>query len=191
MLDLQVKPATLKDWETARRYKYTADFMHKSGVKQASVTLSLGGWSPLDAKIADKFGLITLFAIDNLDSGILMEDDSNFDCILCFEVLEHLMNPLIAMQSMRLLCHDDTSVFISFPHRPSQFWSDQHFHEYDESRFLHLVDCSGFEVVSHEKRTFYHHPLFYFTGFRPFLRLTIGRIRWNLYHLKPSRNTIC
>lgn len=186
MLNLKVGSAKLGDWQTARRYNYTADFMYRAGVQTGSSALSLGGWSEFDSELSADFGLRTLFANDDLDSGLMFEDETGFDYILCFEVIEHLMNPLIAMRSMRLVCHPETSVFMSWPCRPSAYWTDQHFHEYDDKRFATLVDCSGFKIVAHEKRTLRHHPLFYLTGWRPFMRLSVGRIRWNLVHLMPD-----
>ncbi len=108
-----------------------------------------------------------------------------FAAVFAFEVIEHLMNPLFFLVRLRRFCRPGARVFITYPVRPRFLWSDIHWHEIDRRRFLFLVDQAGYEVVRYQERLLWREWSFYLTGLRPFLRLTLGRTRSQMYELRP------
>ena len=98
-----------------------------------------------------------------------------YDTIFCFEVIEHLFNPLNIMLQAHKILKDDGRLYLSTPKaKPHFLWWEYHFHEFHKRELLKLIKRAGFEVVKIE----YHrvHPLWLgFTGFRPFLRMLMQR----------------
>jgi len=111
-----------------------------------------------------------------------------FGTICCFEVLEHLMNPLLFLNKLHSICDKDTKIFLSYPYNPLAFmWSDTHFHEYNPDRFNHLLKESKFKIIAQEQYKIYWKVKDYLKGFSPLLRLAwliIGYPKQNLYYLK-------
>jgi hypothetical protein len=93
----------------------------------------------------------------------------DYDTITCFEVLEHLMNPLRFIEEMRPF--NGKRMYLSTPLCPpltSWMWKG-HFTEYRLEALLTLFEYVGLEVVRYEIfRTLpFKHAL---TGIRPFIR---------------------
>lgn len=109
--------------------------------------------------------------------------------ITCFEVLEHVMNPLSFMINLkRLLAHDGT-LYLSTPIIPFVSWYqwDEHFTEYKETSLDILFEYAGFDII--RKKVF--RPFkwwFYFTGFRPVSRIMMKNIVYELV-AKDSRRS--
>ena len=101
---------------------------------------------------------------------------SRFDAIFIFEVLEHLINPLLFLESLKNYITKDTLVFISYPeHFIKQFWSNNHFNEYDKKRFEYLINEAGYKIIKHKSILWLWCKFRnYFTGIRPILRLVTG-----------------
>ena len=101
--------------------------------------------------------------------------DKRFDIILSFEVIEHLLNPLHHMMQVKSLLADDGIIYLTSPKRKPEFlWSKLHFNEMSLGRLTYLIDKAGLRIV----RTKAIRTLpwwFYFTGFRPLLRLFVDR----------------
>ena len=76
-----------------------------------------------------------------------------YETILCFQVIEHLLNPLLFLSECRNFLTDDGILYVSYPaHLTKMYWNSGHFHEYDRSRFLYLIKEAGFKVVKYQKR---------------------------------------
>lgn len=107
----------------------------------------------------------------------------SYDVVLCFEVLEHVMNPLNAMRDIyRLLipggvCYLSTPILGWIP----IFHTNLHFTEYQISKLKILFEYAGFEIVRQE--AFNPVPAWaVFTGVRPIVRYLFQRIV--LYELR-------
>jgi hypothetical protein len=104
-----------------------------------------------------------------------------YKTITCFEVLEHVMNPLSFMQRLYTLLELDGRLYLSTPVIPFISWYqwNEHFTEYKEANLEILFEYAGFKIV--RKRVF--RPFkwwFYFTGFRPFARLMMKSVIYEL-----------
>ncbi len=156
------------------------------------------------AEVYEKFmGKISHPSLDigskNFIGSILNIEDNTIDCdfnwsvmapeikyktITCFEVIEHVMNPLAFMVNLKRLLDTDGKIYLSTPVIPFISWYQwsEHFTEYKEKPFDVMLRYAGFRVVS--KKVF--RPFkwwFYFTGFRPFARLIMKNVIYELEHV--------
>ena len=89
-----------------------------------------------------------------------------FDTVFCFEVLEHVQNPLFFMQQIRSISQ---RVFLSTPFNYRWMWSRYHFVEHPPEHWNKWVfRPAGFEVVRYKKLTAPYN--LHNFGIRPILR---------------------
>ncbi len=106
---------------------------------------------------------------------------SKYNTVLCFQVIEHLLNPLLFMQEIWKLMNKDSLLYISYPIQPKYFWSSGHFHEYDKSRFHYLIKESGFEIIGYKEKIMWRR----IKGVRSIIRNTpLGWCKHQYYCLK-------
>ncbi len=123
----------------------------------------------------------------DFNDGILAPG-SRYRTIMCFEVIEHVMNPLNVMRDIFRLLEPGGVVYISTPRMPliSIYSSTFHFTEYKESKIEILFRWAGFEVE--KKKKFNVFPWWIpFTGFRPLWRFTFQRLV--VFKLRKPRNS--
>jgi hypothetical protein len=104
-----------------------------------------------------------------------------YKTITCFEVLEHVMNPLRFVLTLKGRLDKDGRLYLSTPAIPFISWYqwNEHFTEYKEANLEILFEYAGFKIV--RKRVF--RPFkwwFYFTGLRPFARLMMKNVIYEL-----------
>jgi len=183
-LNLKVDSSDVRDFQGRVRFKFTRKFVQE-GITGNGAVLSIGTENRFDTLMAEQFNLPISFTSGDFDRE-WSAPEQKYDYVFCFEVIEHLMNPLHFLDGLHRYISQDTRIFLTTPYRPHLFWNNQHFHEYDQLRFKHLLDSAGFAVVRHQTRIAWYHPLFYLSGVRPFLRLTVGRSRTHLFELKTA-----
>jgi SAM-dependent methyltransferase len=91
--------------------------------------------------IADKFYDGTTFPVD----------DSEFNVVLCNQVLEHVFNPIEFMQEIYRVLMPNGKLIITVP-----FVWDEHEQPFDYARYTSfglkaLLEENGFKIVTHEK----------------------------------------
>jgi SAM-dependent methyltransferase len=98
-----------------------------------------------------------------------------YDTIFCFEVIEHLANQLLFMESIMGMMHPDSVLYISFPSRPGWLYTSKHYNEIMPDRFTDwILNALGLYIVRQKKIRVEHPFWFYLTGIRPFFRLFYG-----------------
>ena len=100
----------------------------------------------------------------------------SYGTILCFEVIEHIMNPLNFMRQLRALMVPGGVVYISTPRLPlmSILSSTYHFTEYKPAQLTQLFRWAGFLVE--RECVFSVFPWWYIIlGFRPAWRVLFQR----------------
>jgi hypothetical protein len=114
---------------------------------------------------------------------------SQYEVVFCFEVLEHLCNPLLFLERLREFITNDCDVYISFPSgRPQFLWTAGHFHEYGKARAEMLFKMAGYQIIRSGKTGIIWKKWYeYFRGVRPLLRL-FWPLRCRLYHLRVMRD---
>lgn len=110
--------------------------------------------------------------ITSLDIDLDREKiNGKFGTILCFEVLEHLFNPLYCLETIKNSLTDNGVLYLSTPYRMKLLWGHRHFHEIDNKRIKWLFQSAGFRIVKQVSVSIRWEWWRHFTGFRPLLRL--------------------
>lgn len=181
------------DAQTFRRFKTTKEFIGRKFT--GGQILDCGTWNQFGEKMATELGAKYCPADDtdfDID-GLYFEYDwaEPISAVFCFEILEHLLNPLGALATIKWECEQDNAkAYVTFPRVPRWLQSDRHFHEFRDIEFRTLVDKAGFEIVRYESHRNRHDWLFYLTGFRPFIRLwcmLFGLSKIHFYELRCKR----
>jgi len=95
-----------------------------------------------------------VFDYTHFDLNSKWELIGKYDTILCFQTIEHLLNPLLFLVECKNHLRDKGLLYISYPtHGTKPFWSSGHFNEYDKSRFEYLLEVAGLEVVKYQEKT--------------------------------------
>lgn len=104
----------------------------------------------------------------------------DYDYVFCFEVIEHLQDPLRFMSEVMKL---GDVIYLTTPNRPRFLWSPHHYNELSPTR-IHkwIFEPLGLSVIRRKRLYVPHKWWFYFTGVRPFLRLFLNT-KW-IYELK-------
>jgi len=135
---------------------------------------------------------LTYYHTGTQDLNYKLELDMKcFDNIFCFDVLEHLVNPLLFIENLKQYCNANTKIIVSVPRKKFKWmWAKIHWHEFDDKRFNLLINIAGYNIIKGESfiaRSSWKQ----FIGFwiRPYLRLLMFWIfppKSHLYLLKYS-----
>ncbi len=113
-------------------------------------------------------------------SGIDFDYDpipGQWGTILCFEILEHLFNPLAFLENIKKALLPDGILYLSTPWRPHFLWTEAHYHEIDDARISWLFDRAGFLLEKQDKIRLFYGWKWHLRGVRPLLRInTFTRI---------------
>jgi hypothetical protein len=120
------------------------------------------------------------------------EKSEKYQTVFCFEVIEHLCNPLLFLERIKLFLADDGDLFISWPSgRPQFLWTAGHFHEMGQNRAEKMFQMAGYTWDTENgwrwTPILWKKPLEYLKGVRPLLRLFFP-LHCLLYHLKISED---
>ncbi len=132
----------------------------------------------LDIGASNKFGR-ELGIKDNtwgdLNNKVVVFGHNNgykYDLITCFEVIEHVMNPLLLMKGIHVILRDNGRCFVATP-CPTFIpflMSGEHLTEYRRGKLERLFLHAGFKIKKY-KRFCIWDWWFAFTGIRPMLRV--------------------
>jgi SAM-dependent methyltransferase len=129
--------------------------------------------------------VITQLIAEDFNFDDLVPDNGveKFDVITCFEVIEHLQNPLFLMKQMTEKLKAGGIIFLSTPSRPRMFWPDYHFNEMNDKQLdKWIFSQAGMKIVKKDRLKIHLPMITYFTGIRPFMRLFINNT--NIYELR-------
>lgn len=172
-LDLKCQPSTLETMGVRKRYLKTLDFVNS--IPNSGNVLSIGGESVVDVKIAQEAALKHYYTEGDLDHPgwkVAGEHPGRFDNVFIFEVIEHLVNPLLMLEELKRYIDRDTQIFISYPKSfLEKYMSPKHFHEMDVDRFEYMIDKAGYKIETATSITTYFDKWYYpITGIRPLLK---------------------
>ncbi len=141
------------------------------GQKTIGSALDIGTRNPLTETLEKHFSIKIDSTDVDLDVGRLT---GNYDTVFCFEVLEHLFNPLHMLLEIHKVLKDDGTLYLSTPKaKPYFLIARHHFHEFHHRELLDIFKRAGLKV----NRIEYHRvrPFYKCIGFRPFLRFLFER----------------
>ena len=153
------------------RLKFTTRFVMQE-LKTANNILDIGDESRIGISLSEFYRCDYIHTIGDLDAEWKPTSIKEFDVVFCFEVLEHLLNPLLFLRTLKKYIGNETKVFISTPHRPCILRSkDVHWKEFSLEEFNYLLDLAGYKDITFKLEKFKKYPLDYFKGVRPLIRL--------------------
>ena len=163
-------------WEATKKYL--------AGKVKKGAVLDIGCANEFGERLAREYGLKYFHTEGDLDFEWGVSFFMPYRNVFCFDVLEHLMNPLSFLVKLRMTIEKDTKVFISHPYRKFDFmWGDTHFHEFRPEAFRTLIESAGYEILDHQVSRMWHKWTFYFKGFRPILRFFVVLFGWSVNNL--------
>lgn len=140
------------------RINSTIDFMKDCNVKSYSRVLDITEPNKAGGIISSMFDHSLSNTTGNLDTVYWECPEKNYKYVYCFEVLEHLLNPLLFLNQLKIVA-PKARVIITVPYhilRPD--WGIHHFHEMDLSRLHYLFDMAGMRVINFRRKNFYSKP---------------------------------
>ena len=173
------------NYQYKRRLRDTRSFLVKN--KICPPVLVMGEKTEFETILNERY-YIPKFDYTDFDLNYPFPIGAKYSTILCFQVIEHLLNPLLFMQEVRKLMKENSLLYISYPtHGSKLFWSSGHFHEYDKSRFLYLVKESGFKIIDYKQKIMWVR----IKGIRPIIRNTpLGWCKHQYYCLEKGAQKI-
>jgi len=180
LLDPKVGPSATYNPIDDRRFHAVLALIAKHGYSPPIQVF--GEKAPFEELLEKEFDI--QFRYTNFDLNYPFPPMVVIPTLLCFEVIEHLLNPLLFLLEVRNLMNSTSHLYLSYPIQPYAFWSPWHFHEYDKSRFLYLLREAGLSIVDYQELKLWKR----ITGIRPIIRNTpLGRLKIQLYVLKKVR----
>ena len=156
-------------YRPTKRYNKTLDFV-KQHLKEPSVILDLGVENPLAQKIKALGHEIQNTHGQDLDTHFSVVNDSKYEVVTAFEILEHLVSPyplLEAIKARKLIASIPLKLWFASAYRSKTDPRDRHYHEFESWQFDWLLEKAGWRIVAREKWT---NPGSFKLGFRPILR---------------------
>ena len=102
-----------------------------------------------------------------------------YDAIFCFDLLEHIQNPLWLMRQLKLTIKPGGSIYVNMPENPMWLWGDEHFFEMPMNHFIKwIANPLELKVVRQKHIFFIANWKAYFIGVRPLLRILRGESTW-------------
>ena len=102
-----------------------------------------------------------------------------YDVVLCFEVIEHLQNPLLFMTNLKGMLKPGGVIYLSTPERIRILQNNPyHFIEMNAKHLDRwILSPLKLRVLRSTRELIFHSWGFYFTGLRPLLRMFLDRTR--------------
>ncbi len=162
--DQNVTPAIIR-----RRIKFLKNWI--GDFPKGTKILDIGEPNSFTKTLVKEFGV----EIANTEGDFNFPDwtpKDKFQIVFCFEVVEHLMNPLLFLKTLRERMHEGGVLYLTCPKPSFRFLQmDFHFNEMDERRLRALFTLSGGFRIEESGTTKSAYPWFIFwRGFRPLCR---------------------
>ncbi|MFC1785636.1 hypothetical protein ACFL0J_08450 [Candidatus Neomarinimicrobiota bacterium] len=149
------------------RSRQTINWLSNFNIKGKCI--DLGDRTGMDKLIELKFGVTVENTNHDLDYPFIYK--KKYRNVFMFEIIEHLVSPLVCFESIKPNIIRDGVLFISTPiYRPKLMRNKNiHFHEFNFNELEHLIEKAGFKIL--DKKIINPTKFRYaFTGLRPFIR---------------------
>jgi len=172
-----------------RRYKFTLAFLEKH-IPKGSTLFDIGTMNGLGNFIRRNGYEVTNTQGEDFDSGQGREklygyypcmekefyrpENIEFDAVTCFEVLEHLVDPMCFLKALpgtKLVASVPLRLWFAKAYRSKTNPAGFHYHEFENCQFDMLLEKSGWTILDRESHTA---PTFKL-GFRSVLRWVTKR----------------
>ena len=138
----------------AMRANRTADFLDELWAP----VLDIGEDNPFKLIIENRIQM----KIDSTDAKLDFDYDripGKYKTIYCFEVIEHLFNPLFFLESLKLALDDNGIIYLSTVRNgcTGLRWYYRHYYEIPDKQIRWLFDRAGLEIVKTKRIRFHEH----------------------------------
>lgn len=157
----------------AKRYSNTLSFLNKHLSKDQKI-LDLGTPNELSDFLSKEGYNITNCHGFDFDINPEKVNNYNYNTLVAFEVLEHLVSPyplINTTQANKLIVTVPLRLWFSRAYRNPKDSYKQHYHEFESWQLDMLLEKAGWKIIAREKWT----PPFKFNGLRSFLRAITPR----------------
>ena len=145
--------------------------------------LDIGGENPLKDMIEEKFNIrVNSIFYPTIDFDYDKFPNKKYGTIFCFEILEHLFNPLFFLENMKQALKENGIIYLSTPGKIRLLWDKHHYHEIGDKQIKWLFDRASLEIIKYKKIKIRGFIFQHITGIRPFLRLFFQHTR--IYKLR-------
>lgn len=172
------------NWAYQRRIKEVIKFLDDEDFGEELFIGDFGDPNLVKTKIEDHYN-ICIHSIYGFDFNYAFPPIGNgFDTLMCFEIIEHVMNPLLLLNEMKEFLTDKGVLYLSTPYRPKFLHPDYHFTEYSDKKLEGwLFKEAGLQI---EKKQFirFRGSLKQHLGIRPMIRWMIDGTR--IYKLRKA-----
>lgn len=174
------------NWAYQRRIKDVIEFLDYEDFDQSRYVGDFGDPNLVKKKIESHYGIgiSSLYGFDFNYKFPIGLKVSPFDTLLCFEIIEHVMSPLLLLTEMKEMLSDDGVLYLSTPYRPKFLWPEYHFQEYSDKKLEGwLFKEAGLKI---EKKQFirFRGSVKQHLGIRPVIRWMIDGTR--IYKLRKA-----
>lgn len=117
--------------------------------------------------------------VADLNFDTLITERDFYGTIFCFEVLEHLQNPLFLLSEIKKKMLPDTILYLSMPCKPMYLLGAHHYFEMKPDHFQKwLLTPLGMIITDKKKISFRRSWTEYLIGLRPLIRLFTTKNGW-------------
>ena len=156
------------------RFKRTLDFMEDLDLRSSNI-LNLGPKNPLsDFLIENGYKITNTKVNQDLDLDFEIVKSKEFDVVVGFEILEHLVSPfplLKAIGAKKLVLSVPLSLWFAKAYWNKNDPYDRHYHEFEPRQLRMLLNKANWKIVKEQKYTSLVHKI----GVRPLLRMITPR----------------
>ena len=146
-------------------------FIDKSYIDKSLTYADIGNPNPKMNMLKEAAGIdVDQIAVPDFNFDPLPKK-KKYDVIFCFEVFEHLQNPLFLMRELKSILKDSGTVFVTMPSNPYFLCRDFHYNEIRKKKFVKWI-LSPLDLVltKYKKRNHVNDWRAIFIGVRPLIR---------------------
>lgn len=157
-----------------KRFQQTLDFISDLDLKSSRI-LNLGPNNPLsEFLIREGYQITNTKVNQDLDLDYEICKDKDFDVVVGFEILEHLVSPFPLLQSIsadKLVLSVPLTLWFSPAYWSDNDQYDRHYHEFEPRQLEMLLNKAGWKIIKEKKHTSSAFKM----GIRPLLRMITPR----------------
>ena len=170
----EIKGNNIYNHTHSKRFQNTLEFMADLDLKSMKI-LNLGPKNPLSDLLEDNGYQITNTKINqDLDFDFEIVKDKQFDVVVGFEIIEHLVSPFPLLNSIsadKLILSVPLSLWFA-----NAYWNendpyDRHYHEFEPKQLKMLLNKANWKIIKEQK----YISTSFKIGVRPFLRMFTPR----------------
>lgn len=121
--------------------------------------------------VKSRFQELEIDYIHGMDYNFDKLSEKKYKTIFCFEVIEHLQNPLLFMRNLTELMDKNCTIYITMPGRPKLLWPKFHYFEIPPKHFEKWI-LEPLDLEIEKRKLIRVEKKFSFkVGFRPIIRL--------------------